>query len=263
MSERAGQDGYGPGLSCGGGRLFDLGGVFVALLVIVALKANALWMFIGATLAPFNHRDRYSTEPIEIEIGTVGYSVPGNYVSVLPQGRPGSYQFAKLTVLRQGFEPRTLENAAEGEPREVDNPPVSPWRPGLVVNIRISSREVVGTRLLQRFVDDGAYATETASFGLLRYAGGRLDRIDEVLYTSGEDYRTADGGPAVILCDPKVYGMRDYYGVTLDCVGGYRAPDGAWIRYQYFTNDLEDWRWIDEQVRSLVGGFARTQPVPG
>lgn len=247
----------------GDGRLYDLGGVFALLLGLVALFAVVLWLIVGGVLAMINHRDHYATDPIAIDIGAVGYTVPGNYVSVVPQGRPGGHQFAEIRVLRQGFEPRTEENRADWKTWDADGRLVGEQNPLNTVSIRISNLDLLGVRLLERHTRDGAYPAETAGYGLIRYAGGLLDTYDRTFLVSGEDYRTAEGGPAVIVCDPSIGGMPELYDVTMNCVGGYLAPDGAWIRYAYYSNDIADWRRIDEQVRALVNSFTRTQPAPG
>lgn len=263
MGERTGQEGRGRKAAIGSVRLFDVSGALAILILPVALFFVVVSMFIGAILVPFNHRDRYATDPVEVDIGMVGYTVPNNYLSFLPQGEPSGFHYVRLMVLRRGFEPRTEDNAAERIYRDEDGRQIGAWNPGAVVSIRISNRDLLGIRRLERLVELGGSPTEAADYGLARYTGGSLDRRDETYYTSGDDYQAGDGGPAVIVCDSSIGGMPEIYDVIMKCEGGYRAPDGAWIQYEYYTNDLSDWRRIDEEVRALIGGFARTQPMPG
>ncbi len=263
MREKAGHEGLGLSGHIGGGRLFDLGGVLLAFAVVLALKAIAFWAFATVIFGLHEPRDGYSTDPIAVDIGTVGYEIPGNYVSVVPQGEPGGYQFVNLMVLRQGFEPRTRENAAEWRTWDEDGREIGAWNPGGTIRIKILSSDYPNVGVLENHVRDGAFPAEATDCGLVRYAGGRMDNNDLAYYVSDDEYRADNGDQVVIICDPSIGGMTELYGVAMDCRSGYRLPDGAWVRYEYYTNDLSDWRQIDERVRALISSFARTQPTPG
>lgn len=263
MGERAGQQRRSPGSSFGGSRLFEFGGfIGFVFAVILGIALTMSVIFNGIQLA-LNDRDHLSTEPIEVDIGTVGYSIPGNYVSVVPQGEPGSHQFVRLMVLRRGFEPRTRENAAEWKTWDEDGRQIGAWNPGGTVRITISNTGYPRVGPLERYVREGAYPAESTDYGLVRYAGGHLDSTDLAHYVADDDDRAGNGGPIIIICDPSIGRMPELYDVSMDCRSGYQLPDGAWVRYEYYTNDLSDWRRIDEQVRALISGFARTQPMPG
>lgn len=247
----------------GGGRLFDVSGALAILLFLIAFQIMAIWGLIGAVLAPFNQRDVYATDPIEVDLGTVGYSIPGNYVLVDRTGGSSSYRYVKLMVLRRGFEPRTGENAAEWKTWDENGRQVGSGKPGGTVTITISNTGSTRVGTLDHHVRHGAYPAEPSEFGLVRYAGGYLDGSRRAYYVSEDGYGAGSGGPAIVVCDPNIGRMPELYDVSRFCWSGYRLPDGAWVRYEYYTHDLSDWHQIDEQVRALMSGFSRTQPAPG
>ena len=110
--------------------------------------------------------DPYSDQPVHVDIGEHGYSVPRNYLSHVRQSSNGLDDRAVLRVLWPDLEPRTKENAWLWQRRH----------PTRQVRIHIEADGVEGYRQLDNMLNAASRAgmpfqrvAEPSPYGLLIY----------------------------------------------------------------------------------------------
>ena len=217
---------------------------FIVLLVVLGIAL--IFGYREHKMAAYLKDDQFSTEPVEVIIGQRGYLVPRNYLrSVSYDQQDGRDIRAKMRALWPGLEPLTQENEHFWERRY----------PRRQVVMHIVDHGTEGHRRLQNAIKYHLVDSKPrpGPFGLMQYSG----KTHRFFVPSNGAYLTPDGNQLVFACKDAKEQTKELFDFEALCTVDYKLPDGAWLYYNFFMVNLEQWREIDRAVRALVESFRR------